>query len=130
MKNEKKERYPSDLSDKEWKIIKPFVEQGKNGRPREVDTREVINAIFYITKTGCQWRYLPKDFPDWHTVRRYFDNWKIDGTWEKINDSLRRKLRKKIDRNEEPSAAIIDSQSVKATEMSGNIATFDGGKKN
>lgn len=125
-----KERYPSDLSDKEWEIIKPFVEQGKNGRPRKVDTREVVNAIFYITKTGCQWRYLPKDFPKWQTVRRYFDNWKISGAWEKINNALRSFLRIAMNRNEDPSAAIIDSQSVKATEMSGYIATFDGGKKN
>lgn len=129
MRKEHKERYASDLSDTEWEIIEPFVKQGRNGRPRKVDTREVINAIFYITKTGCQWRYLPKDFPPWQTVRRYFDLWKIQGIWQEINDALRGQLRKKLGRNEEPSASIIDSQSVKSTEMCGHIATFDGGKK-
>ena len=129
MKKDEK-RYPSDLSDEEWEIVRPFVEQGNYGRPRKVDTREVMNAIFYITKTGCQWRYLPNDFPDWQKVRRYYDIWRLQGILEKIHDALRRQLRKELGRNEEPSAGIIDSQSVKETEMSGHISTYDGGKKN
>ncbi len=130
MEKQIKKRYPSDLSDDEWEIIKPFVGQGRCGRPRKVNTREVVNAILYLTKTGCQWRYIPNDFPSWSKVRRYFDIWKIQGIWEKINNSLRSSLRKELGRNEEPSASIIDSQSIKSIEMSRDIAGFDGGKKN
>lgn len=80
-----------------------------------------MNAIFYLNRTGCQWRMLPKDFPKWKTVYDYFRNWKLDGTWKRINDELRGKLRLAAGRKEEPSAGVIDSQSVKTTEKKGSL---------
>ena len=85
--------YPSNLTDKEWKIVKPFVQQGKMGRPRNIDTREIVNAILYVDRTGCQWRMLPKDFPNWHTVYDYYRDWKISKAWDKLHDALREMLR-------------------------------------
>ena len=109
--------YPSDLTDAEWAILEPLIPPAKpGGRKRSVDIREVINAILYLLRTGCAWRMLPHDFPNWHTVYTYFRNWRRDGTWQRINDVLRRQLRTQEGRDAEPSAAILDSQSVKATE--------------
>ncbi len=111
--------YPSDLTDEEWAILEPLLERERRdgrGRPRSVDRREVVNAILYVLRTGCQWRYLPEGFPNWNTVYWYFARWTDDGTWERVNDQLRRQWRVQIGRDAEPSAAIIDSQSVKTTE--------------
>lgn len=124
-------RYPSDLSDAEWGIIQPLLEEldpNTRGCPREMDLREILNAIFYINKTGCQWRYLPKDFPAYTTVSYYYHKWVDNGILEQINTVIHRKLRQEIGRNETPSAVIIDSQSVKGTQEWVNETGFDGGK--
>ena len=115
--------YPTDLTDLQWNVIEPMIPPPKfGGRPRQTDTREVINAIFYLLRSGCAWRLLPHDFPPWGTVYTYFRQWKTDGTFKKIHDTLHQKLRKQDGRESEPSAAIIDSQSVKTTEKGGSKA--------
>ncbi|NEX23844.1 IS5 family transposase [Thiorhodococcus mannitoliphagus] len=124
-------RYPSDLSDEEWAIIEPILNEldpYKTGRPRESNLREILNAIFYLNKTGCPWRYLPKDFPPYNLVNYYYNKWTHGGVLEQINAALRARLRQKQGRNPEPSGAIIDSQSVKGTPESSIESGFDGGK--
>lgn len=116
-------RYPSDLTDKEWAILEPLLPAVKpGGRKRSVEIREVANAIFYLLRTGCSWRYLPLDFPKWQTVYTYFRDWKNDGTWQKVNDVLRRKVRMQEGRDEEASAAVLDSQSAKTAEKGEFVA--------
>jgi putative transposase len=113
-------RYASDLSDQEFERIAPLVAQKEgSGKKRTVDIREILNAIFYRVRTGCQWRMFPKDFPAWYHVWYYYRVWRNDGTWEHINTILRREVRSTANRDPEPSVAIIDSQSVETTEMGG-----------
>ncbi len=116
-------RYPSDLSDQEWAILEALIPPAKpGGRPRSVDMREVLNALLYVDRTGCQWRALPRDFPPWSTVWTYFRTWRTDGTWQRIHQSLREQVRVKQGREATPSAAIIDSQSVKTSQKGGGAA--------
>lgn len=124
---EERHAYPSDLSDAQWALLEPLLERPPRadgrGRPREVALREVVNAILYVLREGCRWRALPHDFPNHNTVYWYFAQWTDDGTLVRIHDLLRRRTREQLGRDPDPSALIIDSQSVKATEKGGTLAT-------
>lgn len=125
MQNQKQKRksYETDVTDGQWAIIAPLIPKAKpGGRPREVDMREIINAIFYLLKSGCTWRMLPNDFPEWKIVYHYFSIWKKDGTWKKIHDKLRDKVRLKAGKKKQPTAGIIDSQSVKTAKKGDFVA--------
>jgi putative transposase len=123
-------RYPTDLSDDEWFCIGPHLPGATGrGRPRLHGLRSILDAVFYVLKSGCPWRLLPKDFPPWKTVYDWFRRWRLDGTWERLNAELRERLWSRLGRDRSPSAAIVDSQSAKTTGVGGEQRGFDGGKK-
>lgn len=122
--------YPSNLTQAQYECLSDMIPEAKpGGRPREVEMREILNAIFYILCEGCRWRALPGDFPKWQTVYTYFRNWRLNGTWVRIHDCLREWVRIDHERQPSPSEAIIDSQSVKNAAMVSEQVGFDAGKQ-
>ncbi len=122
--------YPTDLSDRQWRLVEPYVPRPKpGGRPARYPRREILNAILFQTRNGCVWRALPHDLPPYRTAFYYFRRWQKDGTWDGIHDALRTKARQAAGKKPKPTAAILDSQSVKTTEQGGPKG-IDAGKKN
>jgi putative transposase len=118
-------RYPSDLTDAQWAHLEPLLPVVRpGGRPRAHPLREVMDAMRYVLRGGIAWRALPHDYPPWQTVYHYFRMWRLDGTWERLNDELRELVRERAGRTTQPTAAILDSQSVRTTEKGGLVATM------
>jgi putative transposase len=124
-----RKQYPTDLTDAQWKRIEPLIPPAKpGGRPRSTDMRAVLDAIFYITRTGCAWRMLPHEFPHWRTVYEFLSAWRDDDTWATMNARLRERVRRQAGRKSEPRIGLLDSQSTKMSDQAGDRG-YDAGKK-
>jgi len=122
--------YPTDLTDRQWDCIKDLIPPAKpGGRPRTLEMRSVVNAILYVLVTGCQWRMLPHEYPVWQSVYTYFWQWRDDGTWQRLHDTLRAQVRERVGRHKHPTAGALDSQSVKTTQAPKATQGFDSGKR-
>jgi len=122
--------YPSDLSDAEWKIVEPLIPAIAEDATNVVhERREIVNGILYVLRSGCPWRLMPHDLPAWGTVYSYFRVWRLAGIWDQVLEALRKQERQRQGRDEEPSAAVIDSQSIKTSAVRGKSKGFDMGKK-
>jgi transposase len=127
----KRKRYPSDLTDAQWQLIERFIPKpSANATVQTIERREIVNAILYVLRTGCSWRQMPHDLPNGKTAHHYFRIWTKAGIWEPIMTHLRKQVRQKMGRDPEPSAAVIDSQSIKTAPVRGSERGYDAGKKN
>lgn len=125
-----RKRYPSDLTDAQWELLAPLIpEPSPNATIETIPRREIAGGILYLLRTGCSWRQMPHDLPHGKTVYHSFRQWRLDGTWQKALDTLRPQVRRAMGREEEPSAAILDSQSIKTSSVRGSERGFDAGKK-
>jgi transposase len=122
---------PSDLTDAQWELLEPLLPPPAEGAPHLIyEQREIVNAILYVLRSGCPWRLLPHDFPAWGTVSWYFRQWRKQGIWDQVLHTLRRRVRARAGRDPEPSAAVIDSQSIKISPVRGSEKSYDPAKKN
>lgn len=121
----KRKKYRSDVNDKEWEILKKYLPEIAEGGNRKYEIREIVNGIYYVLRTGCGWEYIPHDLPQWKTCYEYFRKWGEQGIWKAANDEIRKRLRKELGKEEEPSAVILDSQAIKTTEKGGSVDTME-----
>ena len=120
--------YPSSLSDNQWRLLRRLIPPARSRGRKRIDRRQILDAILYWCRTGCQWRYLPDCYPNWNTVYGVFRDWRVDGTWQRIHDHLRKMVRRKEGKNATPTAAIIDSQSIRSAE-GGELCGYDAAKR-
>ena len=123
--------YPSDLTDREWELLEPFIPQPSlEGRRAEIERREIVNGMLYVLRSGCPWRLLPHDLPTWETVYWYFRRWEREGIWKQVWEALHRQIRVQAGRDPDPSVGVLDSQSVKTGPVRGSEKGYDPAKKN